>query len=313
MFQLGASWIAPSPFCHESVPNLNFIARGPVIVLITPLQHFFVRSSLKHSINFIRIWNPDKSAASCIEIGTVGGTSIIFRRKTSSRLQTNLVEHSSKEHNSVDGFVVAAESRYFHICYGLVMLGAVHLVTAQFRLTPTECSGSSLPNATSLRRAGATRAQARGVTDSRIGSDGWFKGVCRLSRHTTFWVAHDLLGWAYSFVMSPHPNDLHRPFLWVDLIHESVLDIGPARPRAIEIPDQPLICWRALKRILLQNLKQAFCLEAQITGRQVLGVLLGLLGIIERPGHQVSSVLDLLNGSRNPFRIDSRIPGIDKR
>jgi len=68
-----------------------------------------------------------------------------------------------------------------------------------------------------MRLAGATRAHARGVTDCRIGSDGWL----------------DLF-----IVMSPHPNNLHRPFLWVDLIHESVLDIDPARPRAIEISDQ---------------------------------------------------------------------------
>jgi len=122
-----------------------------------------------------------------------------------------------------------------------------------------------------------------------------------------------MAGWAYSFVMSPHPNNLHRPFLWVDLIHESVLDIDPARPRAIEISDQLLICWRALKRILLQNLKQAFCLGPKIAGRQLLGVLQGLLGVIELPGHQAISVLALPNGSLNPFRMDSRIPGIDRR
>ena len=143
-----------------------------------------------------------------------------------------------------------------------------------------------------LSAVGLAEADARGVTDGRIGSDIWL---------------------AYLFVMSPHPDDFHRLFFWVDLIHESVLDIDPARPRAIEISDQLLICWRALKRILLQNLKQAFCLGPKIAGRQLLGVLQGLLGVIELPGHQVISVLDLLNGSRNPLRIDSRIPGIDRR
>jgi len=118
---------------------------------------------------------------------------------------------------------------------------------------------------------------------------------------------------APSFVMGPHPNDFHRPFLRVDLIHKSVLDVNPPGPCTIEISDQLLKSWRALKRILLQNLKQAFCLGPKIAGRQLLGVLQGLLGVIELPGHQAISVLALPNGSLNPFRMDSRIPGIDRR
>jgi hypothetical protein len=92
-----------------------------------------------------------------------------------------------------------------------------------------------------------------------------------------------------------------------------VLNINAARYGSVEIAEQLLERRRRLKWIPLQYLKQPFCLGPKVTGRQLLGVLPDLFGVIELPGHQLSSVLDLLNGSRNPFRIDSRIPGIDRR
>jgi hypothetical protein len=65
--------------------------------------------------------------------------------------------------------------------------------------------------------------------------------------------------------------------------------------------------------MLPQDLKQTFGVEPKVAGRQFLGVLLGLPGVEKPPAHQLSSVVDLLSGSFSPLRIDSRIPGIERR
>ena len=115
------------------------------------------------------------------------------------------------------------------------------------------------------------------------------------------------------FVVGPHPDDLYRPFFRVDLIDEAMLDVDPTRPGSGEIADQFLAGRWGLEWILLQNLKQAFGVGPKVVRRQLPGVLLGLPGVVKLPTHQLSSVLDLLSGSRNPFRMDSRIPGIERR
>lgn len=68
-----------------------------------------------------------------------------------------------------------------------------------------------------------------------------------------------------------------------------------------------------LKGILSQDLQQRLGLWPQIRTRKLPGVLLRLPGVVELPAHQLSFFEVLLSGSCNPFRIDSRIPGIDSR
>lgn len=113
--------------------------------------------------------------------------------------------------------------------------------------------------------------------------------------------------------MRPHADDLHGVLSRVDLVHQTVLNIDAAGIGSFEIADQFLKRWRRLQRILLEDLDQPFRRCPKIPGDELFRVLLSLPGIVEPPAHQLSSVFDLLNGSRNPFRIDSRMPGIESR
>ncbi len=91
------------------------------------------------------------------------------------------------------------------------------------------------------------------------------------------------------------------------------MNVDPTRIRPAQITDQLLERRRILKRIVLQYLKQPLGLWTEISRSNLLGVLLRLLRKIKFPNHQLRVFEDLLSGSFNPLRIDSRMPGMDTR
>lgn len=82
------------------------------------------------------------------------------------------------------------------------------------------------------------------------------------------------------FVMRPHPNDFHCALLFEHLIDEPMLDVDAARIGSLEVADQLLI------------------------GKWILDQL---------PFHQRRSFAHLETGVFRPFRMDSRMPGMESR
>lgn len=117
--------------------------------------------------------------------------------------------------------------------------------------------------------------------------------------------------------MRPHPEDLDRPLLWQNLIHESVLDVDSSREGAREVAHE-LFESGWLRQVLRpKDFEEHFGFFAQTPGRELPRVFLRLPrkddltgpGFAYQPGR-----FDVLeSGVRNPFRIDSRIPGIESR
>ena len=113
--------------------------------------------------------------------------------------------------------------------------------------------------------------------------------------------------------MRPHPNDFDGALILENLINETVLYVYPPRIRTVQITDQLLEQWRVLKRINFQYFEQSLDLKTKIGRSNFLGVFLRLLRKVELPTHQLRVFEDLLSGSFNPLRIESRIPGMDTR
>lgn len=117
--------------------------------------------------------------------------------------------------------------------------------------------------------------------------------------------------------MRPHPEDLDRPLLWQDLIHEPVLDVDSSREGAREVTHELLKSRRLPPGIRPKDLEKFFGLFAQTAGRELPCVFLRLFGENDLPGarfvYQPGRFEVLESGVRIPFRIDSRIPGIERR
>ena len=96
-----------------------------------------------------------------------------------------------------------------------------------------------------------------------------------------------------------------------------MLDIDSSRVGAREIADELLEPRLLLPRIPSENLDEFLGLFAQAAGRKFPGVFLRLLGEDDLPGPRLvyqPGRFDVLDrGVRIPFRIDSRIPGIERR
>jgi hypothetical protein len=115
----------------------------------------------------------------------------------------------------------------------------------------------------------------------------------------------------------PHPEDLHRPLLWQDLIHEPVLDIDSSREGARQVANELFESRRLLPGIRPKDLEEFFGLFSKTAGRKLPCVFLRLPRKDDLPGpgfaYQPGRFEVLESGVRNPFRIDSRIPGIERR
>ena len=99
----------------------------------------------------------------------------------------------------------------------------------------------------------------------------------------------------------------------INLIDETVLDVDAARIGARQVSHQFFIGRWILKWISGEKVEQTLGVGFEIRGRDLPGVLLGLPRINDRPTHQPGLVEVLPSGSAMPLRIDSRIPGIERR
>ena len=117
--------------------------------------------------------------------------------------------------------------------------------------------------------------------------------------------------------MRPHPEDFHRPLLWQDLVHESVLDVDSSREGAREVSHELFESGRLLAGIRPEDFDEFFGLFTQAAGSKLPCVFLRLPRKDDLPGpgfaYQPGRFEVLERGVRNPFRIDSRIPGIERR
>jgi len=113
--------------------------------------------------------------------------------------------------------------------------------------------------------------------------------------------------------MGSHPDFFNGPQILENLIYEAMLYVHPPRIGTVQITNQ-LLEWRRIsKGFVLQYLKQPLDLRTEIGRCDFLSVLLCLLSKVEIPIHQFRVLEDLMSGSFNPKRMDSRIPGSDTR
>jgi len=113
--------------------------------------------------------------------------------------------------------------------------------------------------------------------------------------------------------MCPHPNDLDSSYFFQDLIDKTVLNIDALRRGSGEVSNEFFIGGRSSKWIFRENMNQSFNFLPQTCCVNFLGVLLSLLGIDNPPLYHPGFSLHFLTGVFKPFRMDSLIPGIDKR
>ena len=113
--------------------------------------------------------------------------------------------------------------------------------------------------------------------------------------------------------MSPHPKDFNGVFGRIDLVDETVLNVNASRIGARQISHQFFVGRWILKWIFGEEVEKALGLGFEVRGCDLPGVFLGLPRKNDRPTHQPGLVKVLPSGSAMPLRIDSRIPGIERR
>ena len=114
-------------------------------------------------------------------------------------------------------------------------------------------------------------------------------------------------------VMRPHADDLDGLLIFQNLVHQPVSNVDPTGIRSDEIAYKLLEWWRSLKGICFHNLKWRFCFPLQSGIRKLSRIFLRLFGEDDFPAHQPSWSAHALTGIFSPFRMDSRIPGIDSK
>ena len=95
------------------------------------------------------------------------------------------------------------------------------------------------------------------------------------------------------------------------------MDVDSSREGAREVTHELFESRRLLPGIRPKDFEEFFGLFAQTAGRKLPCVFLRLFGENDQPGqrfaYQPGRFEVLENGVRIPFRIDSRIPGIERR
>ena len=99
----------------------------------------------------------------------------------------------------------------------------------------------------------------------------------------------------------------------INLIHQPMLNVDAAGISARQVSNEFFVGRWALERILGDDVEKTLRFGFEIRGRNLPGVLLGLPGVNDGPTHQPGLVEVLVSGSAMPFRMDSRIPGIEMR
>src|SRR6266446_1525117 len=84
--------------------------------------------------------------------------------------------------------------------------------------------------------------------------------------------------YAMSFVVRPHPDDLHYPFFPENLINETLLDVDSPRAGPFEVTHQFLVWRRISERILSEDRQKRLGPFTQTRSRDLSGIFLRLLG-----------------------------------
>ncbi len=113
--------------------------------------------------------------------------------------------------------------------------------------------------------------------------------------------------------MSPHPDDFDRPVPFQHLIDQPALNVDPPGVSTGKVSYQFFIRRRILVRIFAKDFEEYFGFRPKTCCRKFLGVFLGLAGKNDFPTYHRSFSLHFPRGVFNPFRMDSRIPGIETR
>ncbi len=116
-----------------------------------------------------------------------------------------------------------------------------------------------------------------------------------------------------SFVVCPHPYDLHNVAVFEHLINETMLDIDPPGICSSQITDEFFVPWRSLERVLFEDRKQFLRFRFQSRSRKFFGIFSSLFGVNKRPLHQSSSGEHFSTGVFSPRMIDSRIFGMESK
>lgn len=114
--------------------------------------------------------------------------------------------------------------------------------------------------------------------------------------------------------MGPHPKYFDDMLLFKNLIDKSVLNIDAPRVGAFEVAKKLFKWWWPLERVSGKQCEELFGFRAKTSRGEATGVFLGLPSEYHLPRrHQPGSFLHLSTGVDSPLRIDSRMPGIDRR
>ena len=118
-------------------------------------------------------------------------------------------------------------------------------------------------------------------------------------------------------VVCPHADDLDRAVFVEHLVDKPMLYVDAPGICAGEVSDQLLEGRRTPSRIHSKNLEQVLHLAAKTALSNLSGVFLRLLREYDPPGadglYQPAFSEVFESGVRKPFRIDSRMPGIERR
>jgi hypothetical protein len=113
--------------------------------------------------------------------------------------------------------------------------------------------------------------------------------------------------------MGPHLDDLHYFDIFKDLIDEARLNICAAGISAREISHEFLIRRGTLEGVCRKDVEQRFGFFLEAGSGQFTSAPLGLSGIDNLPLYHPGFSLHFSTGVLSPLRIDSRIPGMERR
>jgi hypothetical protein len=114
-------------------------------------------------------------------------------------------------------------------------------------------------------------------------------------------------------IMGPHADDLDDSLLFQDFVDQSMLYIDAASIGPGKITHEFFNRRGSVERVFPDDFQQLGGLAFETGRGQLLGVLLGLFGIDNLPYHQSSSRAHSSTGVCKPSRMDSRMPGMDRR
>lgn len=115
------------------------------------------------------------------------------------------------------------------------------------------------------------------------------------------------------FVMCPHTKDLYCFAAGEYLINKTMLNVDSAGISSCQVAHEFFKRRRILERVLFDNIEEQFRFGSKPRCRKLLGIFLGLLCKDEPPTYHFNLVRHFLMGVLMPLRIDSRIPGIERR